>query len=360
MTDRPTTDRKSASAAHPGGGRRDDATRQDAARDTPQSCPHAAGPLGGIESNIVRAGQLSAYGSGQFLPPQILVDGGTLLFGESADAGNGAIDINSGQAQFMHQASAGRAWLHVGPDGGLGFEEGAQARQARIRNDGIMRLTEIEGGTLRVGSLWGTGTVHLGKAVLEVGALEEYDPYSGSLSDGCAGGGVRKVGAGTLTLSGTCLYRGETWVDGGCLRVDGSLHGSPVFVGAGARLAGGGAVSKHCVLEPGGKLAPASGGRAMQLGRLYARQGSVLSFSLSPDGVGDRVDVGVLSLEGALLDLSGLVPAPRTVLIAYARLEARNLVLGKLPASLRREDVELEFGDHALTLVVREAASRYR
>ena len=351
MTDRP----RIARSAAPVSSQDDGPPGTTATRPTQDDSQGPAAP--GLPAAVCGPGQFSVFGKGQVPPPHILVDGGSLLFGESAHAGEGAIDVVAGQAHFMHQSSAGRAWIHVGPDGGLGFEDGAQAAQARIRNDGILRLTQIEGGTLRVGSLWGSGAVHLGPAVLEVGALDACDPYGGSLSDGCAGGGLRKVGRGTFTLSGTCLYRGETWVDGGCLRVDGSLHGSPVFVGAGARLSGGGAISKHCVIEPGGRLAPASGGRALQLGRLYARHGAVLSFSLSPDGLSDRVDAGVLSFEGAVLDLSGLVPAQRTVLIAYARLEEHKLVLGKLPVSLRREDVQLEFGDHALTLVVRRPGS---
>lgn len=312
--------------------------------------PDAAADVPGVLR--IGPGRLAAYGAGDVTPSRITVEGGTLLFGETADAGAGRIDVLSGRTHFLHPSSAGCAAIHVWPDGALGFEAGAQAVAARIRNDGCMQVGSMAGAALQVGSLRGSGAVHLESAVLEVGSLGRHDLFSGSLSDGCRGAGLRKTGAGTLTLAGTCLYRGPTRVDGGCLRVDGSLHGSEVLVGAGASLAGGGAISKSCLVAPGGRLAPAGSGRALQLGDLRAQSGAVLAFGLAPGGLSDRVDVGELSLEGAVLDLFGVAPAARTALIGYARLRAASLSIGALPAGLRREDVRLEFGDHALWLVV--------
>ncbi|MEI2417946.1 hypothetical protein V8Z80_17340 [Orrella sp. JC864] len=307
----------------------------------------------GCPVQAVAPGEIAVFGTGQTCPPRVLVHGGTLLLAGSADAGASAIDILSGRALFMHEAVAGASCIYVGPEAGLSFEHLADASGARIRHDGILMLGHIEGEALTVGSLCGTGAVHLGPAMLRLGALGEHDVFGGTLSDGARGGRLQKVGPGTLTLSGTCLYRGDTWVDGGCLRVDGSLQGSRVFVGAGARLAGSGCISMPCTLEAGATLAPGNGGRALQLGRLHAAPGSTLAFALGPDGGGDRLDAGALALDGAVLDLSGPVRAGRTLLLGYASLERRDLAIGRLPPGLRREDVRVEYEDHRAYLAVR-------
>jgi len=86
-----------------------------------------------------------------------------------------------------------------------------------------------------IGSIEGSGTVHLGAKNLSVGSNNLSTTFSGSI-DGIAGS-FTKIGTGTLTLTGANTYTGVTTVEGGELVVDnntGSGTGTgPVQVNAG-------------------------------------------------------------------------------------------------------------------------------
>jgi autotransporter-associated beta strand protein len=71
-----------------------------------------------------------------------------------------------------------------------------------------------------IGSLAGSGSVSVpASSVLSVGANNTSTSFSGVIS---GGGGVTKLGTGTLTLSGSNTYSGPTLVEGGNLIVEGS------------------------------------------------------------------------------------------------------------------------------------------
>ncbi|MDF3835879.1 autotransporter outer membrane beta-barrel domain-containing protein [Cupriavidus basilensis] len=73
--------------------------------------------------------------------------------------------------------------------------------------------------------LTGAGAITLGSAVLTANNATEAD--STTFSGNIAGtGGLTKIGAGTLTLSGETLYRGDTRVQGGQLVLDGRWGGA--------------------------------------------------------------------------------------------------------------------------------------
>jgi outer membrane autotransporter protein len=99
--------------------------------------------------------------------------------------------------------------------------------------------------------------------VLQFGLADnDSNPSASILTDGTALDGshfVRpliKYGTGTMTIAGIATYTGTTTINGGTLRVDGSIASSPeVFVNFGGTLGGNGTVGSTTVFA-GGTLSP--------------------------------------------------------------------------------------------------------
>ncbi len=194
---------------------------------------------------------------------------------------------------------------------------------------------------------------------LAPGAVTVYSPTSYTF-DGTAGslGGtmsLTKVGAGSLTLTGSHSFTGTTTVWDGALAVDGELSASPVVVwggtwggplaqgATGGRLAGSGRVAQPVTLNYRAGLTPGAGmGAAGTLyldGGLTTAAGSTLAFDLSDDPTGlskandQLVVAGDLTLGGAttlhfhLLD-GTLAPGTYTVATVSGTLSgAANLTI---------------------------------
>jgi autotransporter-associated beta strand protein len=102
-----------------------------------------------------------------------------------------------------------------------------------VNGTGILRLNGISN-TVR--SLAGTGTVQNNHAstaaTLTVGGSNASTTFSGAMVNGGVGTlGLTKVGTGMLTLGGSSTYTGTTTVQGGGLRITGSLNNSPTGAG---------------------------------------------------------------------------------------------------------------------------------
>ena len=141
----------------------------------------------------------------------------------------------------------------------LSLHAGADAAETvvRIGENAVVDVSEAagSGGVDRspaVGSVSGAGRVVIGDRGIIVGALGRHDVYTGVIDDGGAGGGLVKVGSGVFILEGDQRYGGETVVQGGTLRVDGSIASSShVTVEQGGTLTGSGTVGTTAV-EGGG------------------------------------------------------------------------------------------------------------
>jgi autotransporter-associated beta strand protein len=106
----------------------------------------------------------------------------------------------------------------------------------------------------------GGGTLGAYSFTLESGTVEAVltnvvMPYAQNPSNR---NNLYKRGAGEAVIASACTYSGHTFVDGGTLRVNGTLPASAVLVRAGGTLGGTGTVQRTVNVE-GGTLAPGAG-----------------------------------------------------------------------------------------------------
>lgn len=191
-----------------------------------------------------------------------LVNTGFVTFEDSSSAGNAQITNNAtGQIDFFTSASAGTATINNGVGGLLNFHNSTTAASSAIVNDGTVNfdgsatggsatITTNNGGTtnfagtstggsarfitnaggtvdisgltsggMTTGSIEGAGNYVLGANALTTGSLNTSTQVDGVISG--AGGGLTKVGTGTLTLTGTNTYTGATTISAGTLAISG-------------------------------------------------------------------------------------------------------------------------------------------
>lgn len=98
----------------------------------------------------------------------------------------------------------------------------SHSREVIVQRAGVL---DLNGHDQIANRLAGDGAIHLGTATLTTRNATEAQnsEFKGALS---GTGGLTKIGAGALTLSGQTLYRGETRVEQGQLVLDGSHGGA--------------------------------------------------------------------------------------------------------------------------------------
>jgi len=112
--------------------------------------------------------------------------------------------------------------------------------------------------------------------------------------------GLTKSGAGTLTLSGSNTYTGDTNVTGGTLLVDGALGNTKVVVASGATLGGAGTIAGDVSVADGGTLLGRAG-QTLSMGSLALSGGAFVNVSLgAPSTTGLFNVTGDLALNGTL------------------------------------------------------------
>lgn len=116
-------------------------------------------------------------------------------------------------------------------------------------------------------------------------------------------GGFSKAGKGTLLLTGTNTYTGDTTVSGGLLRIDGSIVHSNLTVESGGALSGIGQLGSTTI-SPGGVMAPGNSiGEQAIVGNLSLNSGAQLQIEVQgPQN--DKVSVtGATTLDGEVIIL---------------------------------------------------------
>jgi autotransporter-associated beta strand protein len=252
----------------------------------------------------IGAGTLTLAGANSY-SGGTLVDAGTLATDTSGALGTGAVGIASGAVlQFGGKADAGK--LAISNEGTLQLEDSATAAGASVSNaaGGQVRIDLATTGA-SIGSLDGAGDVVLGAKTLTTGALGSDNAISGAI--GGAGGSLVKVGAGTLTLSGSATYSGETRVAAGTLAAGAAnafSAASSAVVASGATLDLAGFSQQMAGLANAGtvSLLGSVPGTTLTLTGPYVGNNGVLRLGAKLDnpGIADR-----LVLDGAAASASG-------------------------------------------------------
>jgi len=209
--------------------------------------------------------------------PSSLAEGGLTEFGLpffnfSPSAGNGTFINNGatisgavgGETVFYNASTAGAATLiaNGGINGGRGgailFEQRSTGGTARIEvfGNGFLDISGHLGRPgLTIGSIEGDGNVFLGGTNLTVGSNDLSTDFSGVIQ---GAGALTKIGSGTLDLTGVNTYTGNTNVNGGVLKVDGSITSNTFVDRSGSdhsvTLAGAGII--HGSVTNNGRVSP--------------------------------------------------------------------------------------------------------
>ncbi len=235
----------------------------------------------------------------------LTIGGGETDFLDTSTAGGASIiSTGNGVVQFMGNSSAGNATIFssgapvFGSLAGTYFSNNADGGTARaITNGGdSFDISGLTSAGMKIGSIEGSGNYFLGSKTLTVGGNNLSTTVSGSIqdggTDGGTGGSLTKVGAGTLTLTGTNTYSGGTSINSGILAVNSDLN-----LGTGALSFNGGTLE---VLTGGG----INSGKAITLnaggGTLLTDAGTTSTFGGAISGVGSltKAGVGTLILAG--------------------------------------------------------------
>lgn len=146
---------------------------------------------------------------------------GFVTFNSSSTAGTAMID-NSGSLTFTNSATASASNITTENGGTTSFTGTSTGGSARFvaNAGGTVDVSGLTSGGMTSGSIEGAGNYVLGANTLTTGSLNTSTQVDGVISG--TGGGLTKVGTGTLTLTGANTYTGATTVSAGTLALSGN------------------------------------------------------------------------------------------------------------------------------------------
>ncbi|WP_249151331.1 autotransporter outer membrane beta-barrel domain-containing protein [Bradyrhizobium liaoningense] len=146
---------------------------------------------------------------------------GFLAFNTSASAGSAVIS-NDGSITFNNSSTAGNATITTNNGGTTSFTGTSSGGTASFitLTGGTFDISGLTSAGLSVGSIAGAGSYVLGAKTLTTGSNNTTTVMDGVISG--IGGGLTKVGTGTLTLTGANTYTGATTISAGTLALSGS------------------------------------------------------------------------------------------------------------------------------------------
>src|SRR6516225_9157680 len=244
-----------------------------------------------------------------------------LNFNSASSAGNAVIINNNGAIlSFNNTSTAGNATITTNNGAVTQFNDNSTGGNAQFITTagGIVDFSNTAGpagdGNISAGSIAGAGNYYLGSNQLTVGGNNLSTTVSGVISDcgptglecsasGATGGGLTKVGSGTLTLTGASTYTGDTNVNEGVLNVIGSLV-SAVTVNSGGTLTGTGTIGGLSV-GSGGIVAPGNSiGTLRVTGDVSFDEGSIYQVKANAAGKSGKISAtGAASIDGGTVQV---------------------------------------------------------
>jgi fibronectin-binding autotransporter adhesin len=199
------------------------------------------------------------------------------------------------------------------------------AGSAISKQNGTNATTVIDIGKLSssasTSSLGASASAGSGVWLYSIGARNEDSTFAGTVVDGSTKTGIRKVGNGILTLSGTgSSFTGASSVNAGILRVDGTLTGTglALTVNTGGTLGGTGSIA-GTVSSVGGTIAPGDSPGTLTVSNVVTiDSSSTLSYELN--GGNTAVGGGINDLLTGVtnLTLDGTLNVAETVAGSFA------------------------------------------
>jgi autotransporter-associated beta strand protein len=180
---------------------------------------------------------------------------------------SGSMTVNASLIELGQNDNRGLGF--TGAKGYLNLFGGTLTTAGNIAGGNASSYVTFSGGTLKAGaattnllSALTSATVSTNGAILDDGGYAITIPQSLQHDTNAAGfdGGLTKLGAGDLTLTGANTYNGPTLVTAGRLFINGSLGTNTVTVTNGATLLGAGTINGPVSVLAGGTLQPGSTG----------------------------------------------------------------------------------------------------
>lgn len=218
-----------------------------------------------------------------------IVNNGTAEFNQSSTGGSAEIE-NNGNLFFRDTSTAEDATITTTNGGIVDFRHAASGGMAQfiVETGGTFTTETLTAGSLEVGSIAGNGdfTLGLGKELV-TGGNDLSTEVSGVISG--AGGSLKKVGTGTLTLSGINTLTGGTLVEEGTLLVNGELP--DVAVSLAGIFGGTGIINGSINVMNGGAVAPGNSIGTLQAGNVTFAAGTFFDVEVDDQGNSDLLQV---------------------------------------------------------------------